>query len=294
MPDFSLPPETIPGSVALTVTDLAHSLDFYQRLLGLRLHRREEGSAALGAGGRDLVLLQENPAARRTRGTTGLYHFAILLPNRRELARLIARLIQSRYPNAPTDHIMTKTTYLNDPDGNGIELYCESPEDGAFVIDGERFYARRADGTLSDGREPLDLQALFAHLQPDDDLAAPMPPETRLGHVHLHVADLEAAMHFYTRILGFDDMGLMRLFRMGMVSVGGYHHHIGLNTWQGEGAPPPPEGAIGLRYYTLLLPDRAALEALRAHLEQAQVSFEANGQGIWVQDPAANKILLCT
>jgi len=112
---------------------------------------------------------------------------------------------------------------------------------------------------LSDGREPLDLDALFAHLQPDDDIRAPVPPQTKIGHVHLHVANLDEAMRFYEGVLGFDNMGLMTAFRMGMVSAGGYHHHIGFNTWQGEGASPPPLDAIGLRWFTIHMPDTAAL-----------------------------------
>ncbi|PJF45306.1 MAG: glyoxalase, partial [Candidatus Thermofonsia Clade 3 bacterium] len=104
--------------------------------------------------------------------------------------------------------------------------------------------------------------ALFAHLRRDDDPRAPAPPETRIGHVHLHVGDLEQAMRFYCDVLGFDNKGLMRVFRMGMASVDGYHHHIGLNTWQGEGAPPAPPDAAGLRWFSLALPDEAAREAV--------------------------------
>jgi len=292
MPDFRLHPQTRPAAVALTVGHLPRMLEFYQKLLGLRLHRRAEGLAVLGAGGPDLLYLYEERTARRYRGVSGLYHFAVLLPDRRELARVIARLIQAGYPNAPTDHIMTKTTYLDDPEGNGIELYCESPEDGEFVVDSARFYARRRDGTWSDGREPLDLRALFRHLQPGDDLTAPMPPQTRIGHVHLHVGDLEAAMRFYVDALGFDHKGLMRLFRMGMVSVDGYHHHIGLNTWQGEGAPPAPADAAGLRWFALALPDEAAREAALANLRRHGVSPEPHELGWQVRDPAHNRVVL--
>lgn len=292
MPGFRLHPQTRPAAVALTVVNLSQPLDFYQHLLGLRLHRQENGVAALGAGGSELLYLIEDRNARRYRGTSGLYHFAVLLPDRRELARAIARLIRARYPNAPTDHIMTKTTYLEDPEGNGIELYCESPEDGEFVVDSQRFYARRADGSLSDGRESLDLRALFSHLRPDDDLDAPMPPSTRIGHVHLHVGDLDQAVRFYCDVLGFDNKGLMRLFRMGMASVGGYHHHIGLNTWQGEGAPPAPPDAAGLRWFSLALPDEAAREAVLANVRRHGLTPEPHDLGWQVRDPAGNRVVL--
>jgi catechol 2,3-dioxygenase len=287
-------PETHIGTVALTVTDLGRSLDFYQHLLGFRLHRREATVACLGAGGSDLLVLHEDPHARRLRGTSGLYHFAVLVPDRRELARVTARLFRAGYPNYPTDHIMTKTTYLDDPDGNGIEVYCDSPEDGEFVVTDEIFYARRADGTLSDGREPLDLQALFAHLRPGDDLEAPLPPQTRIGHVHLHVGDLDAAMRFYHGVLGFDNRGVMRRFRMAMVSAGGYHHHIGLNTWQGEGAPPAPPDAAGLRWFSVVLPDEAALEAVLSRVQSAGLTLHAHPTGWFLRDPFRNGVVLTT
>jgi len=288
----SIHPDTHPGAVHLNITDLPRSIDFYVNLLGLHLNKQDSSTASLGAGGKDLVVLTENPAAKKYGRTTGLYHMAILFPDRRELARVIARLFADRYPNAPTDHINTKTTYLDDPDGNGIELYCESPEDGEFVIENGRFYARRADGSLSDGREPLDLDALFAHLRPDDELRAPAPPQTKIGHVHLHVANLNEAMRFYHDVLGFDNMGLMTAFRMGMVSAGGYHHHIGFNTWQGEGVPPPPPDTVGLQYYEILLPDRVELDEVVDRVRRAGLQLNALDEGYLLQDPAQNRILL--
>lgn len=292
MKSFALHPDTRPGAISLTVKNLSRSLAFYQQIIGLQIHTQADGQAALGADTHDLLYLYEDTDAHRYSRTTGLYHFAILLPNRHELARVTSRLFHKRYPNAPTDHITTKTTYLSDPDGHGIELYCESPEDGELVIEGGKFFARRTDGSLSDGREALDLGALFSHLSPDDDIAAPMPLETCIGHFHLHINNLNDAMHFYTDILGFDDKGLMPAFRMGMVSVDGYHHHIGLNTWQGEGASPAPEGAIGLRWFSLFVPDRAALDNLRSHLKKQDILYRIDADGLWLKDPAANQIFV--
>ncbi len=289
---YRIDPATRPGRVALTVADLENQLAFYQRVIGLQVHWREGASAGLGVGGPDLVRLTEIPGARRARGTTGLYHFAILLPDRRELGRALARLFALRYLNYPTDHIMTKTTYLDDPEGNNIELYTESPEDGTMgVVDG-RFQARRADGTLSDGRESLDVEALFRLLTPEDRLDLPMPPETRIGHFHLYVADLDASMRFYHDLLGFDDMGIARDFRMGMVSAGRYHHHIGFNTWVGAGAPPPPPDSQGLRSISFVLPQAAELERLTARLREAGVALEQTEDGLLVHDPSQNAILL--
>ena len=132
--NFLIHPATRLGHVSLTVADLARQIDFYQTHLGFQLHWREGVAAGLGAGGEDLLRLTERRDARRTRGTTGLYHFAVLLPSRRELARALARLFSLRYENYPTDHIMTQTTYLDDPEGNGIELYADTPEEGISAL----------------------------------------------------------------------------------------------------------------------------------------------------------------
>lgn len=286
-------PQTKPGYVHLKVADLKNQLAFYQQVLGLRLHWKDENSAGLGAGGADFVRLTQIQNGKRYRGVTGIYHFAILFPNRRELARVISRLFSMHWPNYPTDHVMTKTTYLDDPEGNNIELYCESPEDGIFVVNADgSFYARHADGRPSDGREPLDVDALLAHLTKDDRLDEPVPPEVHMGHFHMYVANLNETRRFYHELLGFDDMGVARSgFRMGMVSAGGYHHHIGYNTWQGEGAPPPPPDALGLKNISFVLPDRAAWDQLLARIEEVELPYTQTDEGILVTDPAQNNVL---
>jgi catechol 2,3-dioxygenase len=274
------------------VADLDRQVAFYQQVIGLQLHGREGASARLGAGGEDLLRLTEVRGARRYPGTTGIYHFAILLPDRHELARAIARLFSLRYPNYPTDHVMTKTTYLDDPEGNNIELYTDTPEDGTFGLADGVLVARWADGRPSDGREPLDVEALFKHLAPADRLDSPLPTSTAIGHVHLYVADLAASMHFYHKVIGFDNMGIAGSFRMGMVSAGGYHHHIGFNTWVGEGAPPPPPGSIGLRNFTIVLPGPEEQARVLARVRTAGIPVEETDLGPQVRDPSANGIVL--
>jgi len=289
---FSIHPATLLGHVSLSVADLERQLAFYQETLGLQVNWRETKRAGLGTGGQDILRLVETPGFRRYRGTTGLYHFAVLLPDRHALAVAIGRLFSLHYRNYPTDHIMTKTTYLDDPEGNGIELYTESPEDGAWTITDGEYITRRADGSLSDGREPLDLDALFTHLSEGESLEALMPSETRIGHVHLHVGDLDRAVDFYHGVLGFDVMGVARPFRMGFVSAGGYHHHIGLNTWQGEGAPPPPADALGLRDFSVELPEQDALEEVQARIAQAEIPANQTADGLLVHDPFQNGVML--
>ncbi len=290
--DFSIHPKTRIGHVSLSVANLDRQVEFYQKIIGLQLRERNGDTASLGAGRHDLVKLTEVPGAVRRRGTTGLYHFAILLPDRRELARAIGRLFALRYRNYPTDHIMTKTTYLDDAEGNGIELYAESPEDGTWSMENGEYVTRRADGSFSDGREPLDVEALLKNLKQDDRLDAPMPPETRVGHVHLHVRNIDEAVDFYHGVIGFDVMGVARAFRMGFVSAGGYHHHVGLNTWQGEGAPPPAPGSLGLRYFSVVLPDQAELERVLERVREAGVPSEQVEAGGLLRDPSQNGVVL--
>ena len=290
--EFSIHHDTKVGPVSLTVANLDNQLVFYQQILGFILHSREGSEAVLGTGERELLHLMEQPGFKRYRGVTGLYHFAVLFPDRRELARAMARLFALKYVNYPTDHIMTKTTYLDDPEGNGIELYCESPEDGTWSMASGDFVTRRADGSLSDGREALDVKALFSHLKEEDRLDVAIPKETRIGHVHLHVRDVDEAVDFYHGILGFDVMGKAKAMRAAFVSAGGYHHHIGLNTWQGEGAPPPPPDAVGLRHFAVQLPDQDALDEVIARVDEVGIPANQMEDGLLLYDPSQNGVLL--
>jgi catechol 2,3-dioxygenase len=290
--EFSIHPLTKIGTVSLKVANLENQLMFYQQALGFQLHWREGNKAGLGAGGEDLLRLTEEPNLKKYRGVTGLYHFAVLSPNRRELARVMARLFALKYRNYPTDHIMTKTTYLDDLEGNGIELYTESPEDGTWSMANGEYVTRRADGSLSDGREPLDVDALLSHLKEDDRLDVPIPPETRVGHIHLHVRNIDEAVDFYHGVIGFDVMGVAKSFRMAFVSAGGYHHHIGLNTWQGEGAPPPPADALGLRYFTVALPNQSAFNEVVERVEKAGIPANQTEDGLLIYDPSQNSVIL--
>ena len=290
--EFSIHPATMIGHVSLTAANLENQILFYQQALGFQLHWREGNKAGLGAGSVDLLLLTEEPNLKKYRGVTGLYHFAILFPNRRELARAVARLFALKIRNSPTDHIMTKTTYLDDPEGNGIELYAESPEDGSWTLKDGKYETRRKDGSWSDGREPLDVEALFTHLKEDDKLDVSIPPETRVGHMHLHVRDIQEALDFYHGIIGFDVMGHAKEFQMAFVSAGGYHHHIGLNTWQGTGAPPPPPDAVGLRHFTIDFSNQQALNEVIARVDQAGIASNKIAEGLLLYDPSQNGVVL--
>lgn len=275
-------PRTTIGPVALTVSDLDRSLRFYERDLGLVLHHREGPEASLGTEGADLLLLTEHRAARRVARTTGLYHFAILLPSRAALARALAHLLARDVPlQGASDHLVSEALYLADPDGNGIELYRDRPR-------GEWVYDRTG---LRMTTEALDLGDLLAELEREPGPWRGLPAESTMGHIHLHVADLGAAEAFYAGVLGFDVV--TRYGRSAsFLSAGGYHHHIGINTWVGAGAPTPPPDAVGLREFVVRLPDRAALGAVIDRLRAAGVAVEDSPAGVRTRDPSANTLRL--
>ena len=277
------------GTVELAVTDGERALRFYRDYVGLTELPAAGPELRLGAGGRELVVL--HPGARRpvVPRRSGLYHLAIVVPDRRELARVIGRLSQLRWEQYPTDHVMTKANYLWDPDGNGIEVYTETPEDGTMGFANGTFVAHDKDGRERSGRDPIDLEELFGHLQPADRLDAPMPSGTRMGHVHLHVADVDQALRFYHDMVGFDVMG--HVPGVGFVSAGGYHHHLGLNEWAGHGAPPAPEATSGLRRYTVELPTRGDLDDVVGRLERGDVRVVEEAEGFAAVDPSANRVL---
>ncbi|HAV76814.1 MAG TPA: glyoxalase [Anaerolineae bacterium] len=290
--EFSIHPRTKIGQISLTIANLNNQIEFYTKVMGFKLHWRDGNTAGFGSGGTDLLLLTEELNLKKYRGVTGLYHVAYLFPDQHQLAIAVARLFALKYPNSPTDHIMTKTTYLDDLEGNGIELYAESPEDGTWTMSNGKFETFRKDGSWSNGREALDLDALFSQLTEEDKLDMPIPAEARIGHVHLHVRDVDEAVDFYHGVLGFDIMGVAKEFQMGFVSAGGYHHHIGFNTWQGQGAPPPPPDAIGMRYFTIELPNQGAYDEVIARVDEAGIPSNETETGLHLHDPSQNGVVL--
>ncbi|TMC51818.1 MAG: glyoxalase [Chloroflexi bacterium] len=285
----SIAAKTGMGAVDLAVTDGETALRFYRDYVGLKPLPSEGNEIRMGAGNRELVVL--HPGAERAVApkTSGLYHLAIVLPDRRELARVIARLGRLRWDQYPTDHVMTKANYLWDPDGNGLEIYVESPEDGTMGMVNGTYGAWDKDGRPRSGRDPIDLEEMFSHLRPDDRLEEPMPAGTKMGHVHLHVADVDEALRFYVDLVGFDVMGQMP--GVGFISAGGYHHHLGLNEWAGHGARPAPAGAAGLRRFTIELPTQRDLDDVVNRLEHVENRLSEEADGFATLDPSANHVL---
>lgn len=274
-----LHPATNIGAVALTVKQLERSLQFYQQVLGFQVHSRQDGQAALGAGGADLVHLVELPSARQVTGHSGLYHFAVLTPSRVALAQVLRNLVQYQVPIGGSDHLVSEAIYLSDPDGNGIEVYRDRP----------RPEWQYENGLPVMGGLPLDYQGILRELKGDEGAWTGLEPATVIGHMHLHVSDLAAAVNFYREVVGFDL--IMNWKGASFLSAGGYHHHLGVNTWAGVGIPPQPDDAVGLRHYEIVLADEAERAALIVRLTQRGVAFVQHSDGLFVRDPAQNGIL---
>jgi catechol 2,3-dioxygenase len=240
---------------------------------------------ALGVDGgtTPLVELLAAPSApARPTGTTGLFHLAILVPSRLELARALRRVSESgwRFTGA-SDHLVSEALYLRDPEGNGIEIYR----------DRDRGEWRRSGDEIEMDTLPLDLEGVLSELTGDDAPPAQLPPQTRIGHVHLNVADIPASEAFYRDGLGFDVT--VRSYPGALfVSAGGYHHHVGLNTWMGEGAPPPPPGARGLHHFEIVLPSAADIDAAQRRLAAHGSAAERTEEGVTTSDPSGNQMLL--
>jgi catechol 2,3-dioxygenase len=273
---------TRPGAVHLTVSDLDRSIGFYESVIGLRLRERLGGRAHLGAGGNDLLVLIEQPGVSSARGHCGLYHFALLLPARADLARWLAHVVRERFGlSGFADHYVSEAIYLRDPDDHGIEIYWDRPRE---TWEGQ--VAQRMT-TL-----PLDTQDLLREL--DDPTREPfdrLAPGAVMGHVHLCVAEISRTVAFYRALLGF---GLMA--RLGdqaaFLSAGGYHHHIGANTWESAGAGQPPPATASLRAVTIVIPSIADRDALAARVAHSGQTLEPLDEGVLVRDPSGNPIVL--
>ena len=275
---------TTVGAVHLTVADLERSLAYYRDAIGLEVLARDGARAALGAGGHELLVLVEEPGASPSDGYTGLYHFALLVPERVELARWLAHAARDRVPlTGLSDHFVSEALYLRDPDGHGIEIYADRPREVWDGIVGQRLTT-----------EPLDVDDLLGELA--DPAAEPfeqLPAGTTMGHIHLKVASIPETVAFYRDLVGF---GLMAQLgnQAAFLAADGYHHHIGVNTWESAGARPVPAGFAGLRRATIVVPDDAERDRVLARVAAAGSEIgQANGDASIV-DPSGNVLALAT
>ena len=278
----SLPAGLRLGPAHLTVTDLDRSVAFYGDVVGLRVHRREGAAAALGGGeGEEALVLVEEPGAAAAGRHAGLYHVALLYPSREELAHAAGRIAVTHAPiEGASDHGTHEAIYLSDPDGNGLELAADRPRE-------------RWPASLGYDRGParLDLDGLLALLAGAEPRRRAEPGLT-VGHLHLHVGDVEQGLAFYRDAVGFELMA--RLPSAAFVAAGGYHHHLGFNVWRGRGVPPAPDGVVGLRHWTVDLPTSGDAAALRERVVAAGAAAEEREDGLLVRDPWRNAMLVTT
>ena len=274
------------GAVYVTVSDLGRSVAYYQAAIGLRVLERSGDHAALGAGadaGADpLLVLVEERGARPADGYTGLFHFALLLPRRTDLAAWLAHAARDRVAlTGLSDHFVSEALYLRDPDGHGIEIYSDRPRDVWEGIVAERMT------TL-----PLDVDDLLSELGESTSAGYDgMPAGTVMGHVHLRVSAIAETVAFYRDLIGF---GLMTQLgsQAAFLSAGGYHHHIGANTWESAGAGPPPAGSATIRHATIVLPDRDERDRVLQRLRAAGREVEGSPDGPIIRDPSGNPWVL--
>lgn len=270
------------GPVHLTVSDLGRSISYYERAIGLSVRERPDDRAELGTGADTLLVLVEERGARPADGYTGLYHVALLLPTRPDLAAWIAHGVRERVAlTGMSDHFVSEALYLRDPDGHGIEIYADRPRDVWEGIVAERMTSL-----------PLDVDAILTDLPSGATDAYPgMPDGTVMGHVHLRVADIAETVAFYEHVLGFELMAQLGT-QAAFLAAGGYHHHIGANTWESSGAPPAPPGHATLRQATLRLPDERERDRLLRTLQSSGAEPEDTAHGPLVRDPSGNAWVL--
>jgi len=285
-----LPLTTTLGPVHIAVTDRDRALAIWRDVVGLEIVDETPAALSLGVDGTTLIVLEPGAARPAVQKTTGLYHVAIHVPTRADLAQMAVRALQRRVRISPTDHLVSEAIYLWDLDGNGIEITFETPWRGSLGDPEAGAYAVTTDGKPHSGREAIDLDGLLAELGPSPKIEALLPAGTRIGHVHVHVNSLEEAMLFYRDGLGFGGLFIIRAFGMGDVGLDYTPHTIAFNVWAGTNAKPAPADAAGLRFFTVVLPDAATLAAVRRRLARLGVAATEIAGGIEVRDPSRNRV----
>jgi len=279
---MSIPAETKMGAVELTVSDLERSLDYYRTAIGLQVLDQAGGRASLGVDSTELVALVEQPGAPPSDGYTGLFHFALLVPDRAALARWLAHSARDRVTlTGLSDHVVSEAIYLRDPDRHGIEIYADRPR--------ETWEGRVASRMTT---IPLDVDNLLGELDdPGSERFDGLPGDTVMGHVHLKVAGIPETVEFYRDVLGFE-LVAGRGNEAAFLSAGGYHHHVGANTWESAGAPPPPAGSAALRHATIVLPSVEERDELVGRVAESGAEPQDTPEGPLVRDPSGNALVL--
>jgi catechol 2,3-dioxygenase len=281
---YQLSPKLELGEVKIKVSNLTRSIAFYQEVVGLKVLNEDKETADLTVDGKHVLLKLEEVKGAQVmprRSAAGLYHFAILVPNREALGLSLRNLIQSGIHIGQADHIVSEALYIADPDNNGIEIYTDRPRET---------WRRDENGDYIMASNPIDWDGLL--VAAGDKAWAGLPSDTVMGHVHFHVKNLEKSREFYCGILGFDIA--VNASRMGalFISAGGYHHHIGLNIWAGEDVSSPPSNATGLVYATLVFPSYSEFESALEQIQRAGIPITKDNKAWFVTDPSGIQLRL--
>ena len=286
----ALPLTTKLGPVHIAVTERDRALAIWRDVVGLELLSEEGNALRLGIGRKVLIVLETGAIRAVVQRTTGLYHVAIHVPKRTDLAQFAVRALQRGVDISPTDHLVSEAIYLWDLDGNGIEITFETPWRGTLGDPESGAYATTTEGKPHSGREPIDLQGLLNELGPNPVLEPTMAEGTRIGHVHVHVNDLYSSMQFYRDGIGFGGLFIIKQFGMGDVGLDYSPHTIAFNIWAGINATQAPAGSAGLRWFTIVVPDEVTLDDVRARLTHHHYEFADIGGGIEARDPSGNLV----
>ena len=287
-----LPDTTHLGAVDLRVCDLAAALTVWRDVLGLAEIGREVESVTLGCGGKALVLLHSGATAPAPSPVVGLFHVAVHVPTRVDLAQCLARMRAARQPHSGQDHLFSESLYMSDPSGNGIEIALDTPGRGEGVlVDGE-WQAHTHDGKPHSMLEPLDLAALLAELPPGASPAVQLPDASIIGHIHFRTDRREAVFAFYRDVIGFRPRVNSAAWRFCDVGTALRGHMVAFNTWGGEGLAHAAPTAPGVIRYRVLVPDAGAIAALTQRLAAAGVAHQATGTTVACADPQGNRIVV--
>lgn len=285
-----LPMTTKLGPVHIAVTERDKALTIWRDVVGLELIAETGNQLELGAGGKVLIVLETGALRPVVPRTIGLYHVAIHVPTRPDLAQMAVRALQRHVRISPTDHLVSEAIYLWDLDGNGIEITFETPWRGTLGDPDKGHYAITTEGKPHSGREAIDLDDLLGELGENPVLQQFMPAGTRIGHVHVHVNDLHLAMDFYRDVIGFAGFLLIASFGMGDVGLNYMPHTLAFNIWSGPNAGLPSAGAAGLRWFTIVVPNAETLAEVTGCLTAHSVAFEQIAGGIETRDPSGNRL----
>lgn len=281
---YHQPPIGFVSSVSIQVLNIQKAIEFYTNTLGLTVLNQDEYQVELSANGKDslLSIVQLENGIKKMPRTTGLYHFALLLPSRKELGKILNHFIKNQIPlHGASNHGISEAIYLSDPEGNGIEIASDT--------DPKKWKWKNGQLDVFSENGPMDVKSVLSESQ--DEEFTKLPADTIMGHIHLHGSELKNIRRFYEEALGMDvviDLPRQALF----FSYGKYHHHLAVNVWNGIGAPTPPSNSVGLRNFLLRLPDSISLKEIESNFMNMKIPYSTVEKGINVTDPSGNNIII--